>query len=327
MTYKIVQSGFIYDSLKNVPSCHSAALVEFPDGNIMAAWFGGVEEAHPDASHYKTILVKGQSTFQKPELFWDVPGKSAGNPRLFCDKDRRTWALLPINDGKWCSGGTRTYYCISEDNGKNWSTPVHVPVLDMLLGKNKPLQMPNGKILIPVTSEAAQTSFAVILDPDKKSWDISEEISIDKDARCIQPAFVLLSDGRVMGLLRTNIGNLWQIYSQDGGYTWSRPKKTELPNNNSGFDMTVLNTGEIILVYNDTANEKKRTPLTVATSYDDGESWMDKFVLESDEGEFSYPAVIQNSDLSIHVIYTYLKGPRNTSGRNGTHIKHVRLVK
>jgi len=37
----------------------------------------------------------------------------------------------------------------------------------------------------------------------------------------------------------------------------------------------------------------------------DGENWQAALVLESTEGRFSYPAVIQTSDNLVHVAYTY----------------------
>jgi len=38
--------------------------------------------------------------------------------------------------------------------------------------------------------------------------------------------------------------------SPDGGETWSAPEPTELPNNNSSIQATVLNDGAIAMVYN-----------------------------------------------------------------------------
>jgi predicted neuraminidase len=48
-----------------------------------------------------------------------------------------------------------------------------------------------------------------------------------------------------------------------------------------------------------------RTPLSITTSEDEGKTWQIKQVLESDKGEFSYPAIIQGSSGMIHVVYTY----------------------
>lgn len=59
-----------------------------------------------------------------------------------------------------------------------------------------------------------------------------------------------------------------------------------------------------------------RTPLCLAVSDDEGKSWQNRLTLEDAPGEFSYPAIIQSSDKTIHVIYTH----------NRTKMKHVRLV-
>jgi predicted neuraminidase len=37
----------------------------------------------------------------------------------------------------------------------------------------------------------------------------------------------------------------------------------------------------------------------------DGKSWRDILVLESDPGEYSYPAIIQTADGRVHISYTW----------------------
>lgn len=87
---------------------------------------------------------------------------------------------------------------------------------------------------------------------------------------------------------------------------------TSLPNPNSGLDAVTLRDGRQLIVYNHTASG--RSPLNVAVSRD-GKVWEAALTLESEPGEFSYPAVIQSRDGMVHVTYTW----------NRVRIKHVEI--
>jgi predicted neuraminidase len=80
-------------------------------------------------------------------------------------------------------------------------------------------------------------------------------------------------------------------------------RRTALPNPDSGIDAVRMRDGVIALVYNHTKHG--RTPLNLALSTDDGNSWGTPYVLENTPGEYSYPAVIQSGDGMLHITYTW----------------------
>jgi predicted neuraminidase len=90
--------------------------------------------------------------------------------------------------------------------------------------------------------------------------------------------------------------------SYDEGVTWSPARATELPNPNSGIDVVHLKDGRYVAVYNHTP--RGRTPLNLAISRD-GDRWTPWLTLESDPGEYSYPAMIQAADGSLQITYTW----------------------
>jgi len=79
-------------------------------------------------------------------------------------------------------------------------------------------------------------------------------------------------------------------------------RATLLQNPNSGIDAAMLRDGRALLVYNDTS--RGRSPLNVAVSAD-GREWKNVVTLESQPGEYSYPAIIQTSDGLVHITYTW----------------------
>jgi predicted neuraminidase len=80
---------------------------------------------------------------------------------------------------------------------------------------------------------------------------------------------------------------------------------TEMPNNNSGIDCVKLADGRIALLCNPISkNWGPRTPLSLFISEDNGQTFKKELDLETDEGGFAYPSVVESSGC-LHIVYTY----------------------
>ncbi len=198
----------------------------------------------------------------------------------------------------------------SDDDGKSWSEPRKLGMDDKtghLLGpvKNKPIQLDNGSILCPSSTEQNglwRVHFELTRDLGK-TWKIIGPINDGIEFGAIQPSILRYADGRTQILCRSRQKVLVQSWSENGR-AWSRMTATSLSNPNSGTDAVTLKNGWQLLVYNNTT--KGRSPLNVAVS-SDGILWKAVMTLEDQRGEFSYPAVIQSSDGVVHITYTYLR--------------------
>ena len=105
--------------------------------------------------------------------------------------------------------------------------------------------------------------------------------------------------------MRSTRGWVYRTDSNDNGETWSPAYQTDLPNNNSGIDLVGLPDGTVVLVYNPiSADWGSRSPLTVAVSTDNGKTWIKAMDLETEKGEFSYPAIIYEGGL-LEISYTW----------------------
>ncbi len=173
--------------------------------------------------------------------------------------------------------------------------------------KNKPLVI-RDRILLPLYSDGLDCSIFAITDDFGETWQFSNPVL---GGVGIQATIAIAKDGSLLAYLRDNgpaPKRMQLTTSLDGGFTWSIAKDTDIPNSGAGFDMTTLNTGEWIMVYNET--EEGRHDLTVAISDDEGETWKWKKKIELDErGELAtsshYPAIIQGANGMIHTVYSY----------------------
>jgi predicted neuraminidase len=197
----------------------------------------------------------------------------------------------------------------SADNGATWSEATKLP--DGILGpiKNKPVQLSDGTILCPTSTEtnAAPSEWRLHFELTKdlgKTWTTAQPSAVgDPPVDAIQPSILFLGGDKLMAIGRSKQKRVYQVTSNDNGATWGAMDLTELPNPNSGTDAVTLKDGRHLLIYNHT--EKGRSPLNLAVSID-GKTWNAALVIENEpKMEFSYPAIIQTSDGLVHATYTW----------------------
>lgn len=297
----MVGSEFVYETA-SFPSCHASTIAEGRQG-LVAAWFGGTREGHADVGIWVSRQRDGQ---------WSAPVEVADgvqadgqrfpcwNPVLFQPQDGPLMLFYKVGPSPRAWWGLlRT----SDDGGQTWSEARRLP--DGLLGpvKNKPVQLADGTILAASSSEhdGWRVHFERSSDGGQ-TWQHIGPVNDGQEFGAIQPSILFLGGDRLMALGRTRQGKVFQIASADLGRTWGPMTATSLPNPNAGTDALTLADGRHLIVYNHTP--RGRSPLNVAVS-SDAQHWQAAVVLESEPGEYSYPAVIQTADGLVHITYTW----------------------
>jgi alpha-L-fucosidase len=301
---KQVSAEFITDD-PPFASCHASTIIDMPGNRLLAAWFAGQYESHNRVAIWLSVKEGGkwQDPFKIADgVVNDTLSYACWNPVLFRTKEGKVLLFYKVGPSprEWW-GVLKT----SSDNGKTWSAGEKLP--SGMLGpiKNKPVQLRDGSILYPTSSESVVGDIWHIhmekSDKDGKNW---KKISIDNDTfGAIQPSVLIHPGGRLQLLCRSRQGYVVQSWSTDNGESWSKITKTNLPNPNSGTDAVTLRNSSHLLVYN--PQQRGRNKLNVAQSKD-GINWKDIIVLENEPtGEFSYPAIIQSSNGNIHITYTH----------------------
>ena len=312
----ITKSEFIFHGADvTFPSCHASTIAETEDG-LIAAWFAGTREKDPDVgiwvSRYENgkwstplEVVNGVQNERKRYPTW--------NPVLFQPAEGPLMLFYKVGPSpqEWWG-----MIITSDDEGKTWSEPRKLGAgpFDHLLGpiKNKPVQLKDGTILCPSSSES-KDKWRVHFELSKdmgQTWEVVGPINDGIEFDAIQPSVLFHPNGKLQVLCRTKQGVISQSWSNDSGKTWSHMEATMLPNPNSGTDAVTLKDGKQILVYNHIIPSQtwgSRSKLNLAIS-NDGINWSAATNLENDpdpDSEYSYPAVIQTSDGMIHITYTW----------------------
>ena len=296
-----MKSEFIFQQAP-FAECHASTIIE-TEGQLVAAWFGGTREGHADVGIWLSRFEAGKWSAPVEVAKGTRPNESrqpCWNPVLFQPKAGPLLLFYKVgpNPREWWG-----MLMTSHDGGKQWSQPRRLPVAILGPIKNKPVQLANGDILCPSSTEhhGWQVHFERTSDQGQ-TWQATEPVNDGKEFAAIQPSILFHEGSRLQAIGRTRQGKIFEIWSGDDGKTWGKMAATALPNPNSGIDAVTLKDGRQLVVYNHTA--KDRSPLNVALS-NDGRQWQAGALLETDPGEYSYPAVIQTPDGLIHITYTW----------------------
>ncbi len=187
--------------------------------------------------------------------------------------------------------------------------------------RTHPLELPSGRILVPMYSDGFSFGIIAISDDGGYNWTASQPIA---GHGCIQPSVVRKKDGTLVAYLRDNgppPKRAHISYSKDDGVSWTTAVDTEILNPGTSLEVIALRNGDWLMVYNDL--EAGRYSLVAAISDDEGATWKWRRHLDGDpakkiNSQYHYPSVVQANDGTIQITYSYFVP-------EGKSIKHVHI--
>ena len=305
---------------KDLPRHSEASIIELKDSSLLMAWQryeGGKEDNSPS-----TI-----SLMNSPD-----GGRTWGNFRIVAERDEGSVNVYSPNFLRLQNGEILLLYMIynqlvsgqpqlasaytirSVDEGKTFGTPVPVWQRERFSFSNSCIiRLSSGRVILPamynegnVWSPSEKNHVRVFYsDDDCRTWVFGQQ-NISLPMRGAAEPFVAeLNDGRLIMVMRNQLGSLFRSCSEDRGESWSLPQTTGLSIPESCPYVTrIPGSDKIMVIWNNSeynmhfrSHYGKRSPLTAAISADGGITFTDFWDIETDPNTaFSNPGITWTRD-------------------------------
>ncbi len=184
----------------------------------------------------------------------------------------------------------------SRDGGKTWSRPKRItaPVgFGLFCVHDVLIRSSSGRILLPVYGDDKRC-YTYYSDDEGETWKASRPLilEVELDGRPVavdgdEPTVVEVEPRKILALVRTDMGRLYQAWSTDDGASWQKATPTALAASSAPAHLgKIPKTGELVVVWSqaDTEEMRKgfnRSRLSTAISPDKGRSWTNFQNIES----------------------------------------------
>jgi sialidase-1 len=219
---------------------------------------------------------------------------------------------------------------ISHDEGRSFAEPIIVTSGDgyHVMNNDRVAVLSSGRLVCPVSwcADVSQQGHFVcrcfLSDDGGRTWRANAD-QVDQPKRgAMEPEVIELAGGRLLMIIRTQLGHIATSHSTDGGDHWSAPSKLSLKAPEAPATIrTIPATGDLLLIWNNTyqagaSHGGRRTPLTAAISGDNGQTWQHMRQLETDAAQgFAYTSALFHKDRLLLTYYVHDSSTGRISSR------------
>lgn len=212
----------------------------------------------------------------------------------------------------------------SLDEGRTFAASVRVTSEAgyHVMNNDRVVRLATGRLLCPIASTPDVqkvnhfTSTCMISDDNGGTWRRGQG-AVDQPRRgAMEPEVLERSDGRVLMIVRTQLGHIAAATSSDGGDTWSEPEAWGVQSPEAPASLRrIPATGHLLLIWNPRYDARaghggKRTPLSAAVSADEGRTWSTPANLEERADQsYAYTSVTFHQD---RLLLSYYVGDDRT---------------
>ncbi|RMF37476.1 MAG: exo-alpha-sialidase, partial [Planctomycetota bacterium] len=303
-------SVLVYPADAQHPRYTEGSIVELEDGSLLFA----ITEFMGGGSDFSQARIVGRRssdggrTWSQPEVLQENTGKqnvmSVTLRRIDRDDGASELAMFYLEKNGF--DDLQMLVRFSSDQGRSFGPPVRVTTDPgyHVVNNDRVTILSSGRWIVPAAStrdvrqENHFVSRCYISDDRGRTWRPGRG-RVDAPRRgAMEPDVVELKDGRLLMIIRTQLGYIGRSYSSDGGDTWSPMESMGIQAPEAPATIRrIPATGDLMLIWNNTYSPEadhggRRTPLVAAVSTDEGQSWRIAGELESDPARtYSYPSL------------------------------------
>ncbi|MCL2117583.1 MAG: glycoside hydrolase [Planctomycetaceae bacterium] len=309
---------------KDFPRHSEASIIELADSSLLMAWqrFEGSQHGSGDQAPSTIALMNSPDggrtwgNFRVAAVCQDENSVNVYSPNFLRLKNGEI-LLLYMEYNQLESGKPQlaTAYTIrSQDEGKTFCPPEPAWQRERFGFSNScMMRLSSGRVILPIQHTAGELWSPTekchvrvfYSDDDCKTWTFSDK-NISLPMRGTMEPFVAeLKDGRLIMVLRNQLGSVFKSYSDDQGENWSLPQTTGLSAPEScPYVTTIPGSDKMMVIWNHSeynmfwrSHYGKRSPLTAAISSDGGVTFTDFWDIETDpKVAFSNPGMTWTRD-------------------------------
>jgi sialidase-1 len=314
----------VYRATTENPRYSEGSLIVLRDSSLLYAtteFIGGRADHATAHIIARTSLDRGQK-WSEPRVLQENSGKqnvmSVTLRRLLPGRDDRPLGMFYLV--KNSPADLQVWLRTSEDEARTFGQPIRVTgeAGYHVMNNDRVTVLTSGRLVCPIawTDDVSKAggghfaSFCYLSDDGGRSWRKSTG-RVDQPRRgAMEPEIVELTDGKLLMIVRTQLGRIATSNSTDGGDHWASPSELSVPSPESPATIRrIPATGDLLLVWNNTfkateGHGGKRTPLTTAVSSDEGRTWRHHRNLEdrTDEG-YAYTSATFHRDRLLLTYY------------------------
>ena len=319
---------WVHPSCKPLPSDKTGPFVETSDGRLLIVEHNQVLTSDDDGATWtpQGTLYEGESP--------GIPDGGASpvnrNPLIrtrsgalvlvYLDKSSRVWGWDDQSHDATPETRNEVWAIRSLDEGRTWQDRQKLAD-DCIICVPTVIQTRSGRIVVPLQPYLRDpfrwAQYTVVSDDDGATWRKGNIVDVGGQGNhdgAIEAALAELSDGRVLMLLRTNLGQLWRAVSDTDGLYFREIGPSDIDASSAPAFLLRLASGRLALVWNrldyqdgpaphkwggdgnysEVPCSSQRQELSIAFSEDDGQSWSEPVVIMRQmKGAVCYPHIYE----------------------------------